>query len=212
MCVIDIAADDYHTEASRAKMASGVALTEEDRAPWLDACGKALCAAADTAAGTALKTTSASTENIEDSVAKGGCAPECQSHRQSEYFESTRFCAVLACSALRKAHRDRLREATRSYNFDSLNASDGSGGSRIALQFVLLTAPEKVLLERARARARNTSHFMPPSMLQSQLATLEQPTSDELHADVAIIELSTHTTVKEIVLRALEFAQPRRNS
>jgi carbohydrate kinase (thermoresistant glucokinase family) len=34
--------DDLHSEANRAKMASGVPLTDEDRLPWLAAVGQAL--------------------------------------------------------------------------------------------------------------------------------------------------------------------------
>jgi len=34
--------DDLHSEAARAKMAAGVALTDEDRWPWLDRVGAAL--------------------------------------------------------------------------------------------------------------------------------------------------------------------------
>ncbi|MFB9950234.1 gluconokinase [Rhizobium puerariae] len=62
---------------------------------------------------------------------------------------------VLSCSALKKAYRDRLRQA--------------SAGT---LYFVFLTGDRKVLEERMGAR---TGHFMPASLLQSQLATLESP-------------------------------------
>lgn len=41
-----IEADDFHSDANRAKMAKGIGLTDEDRMPWL----KAVCAAARTAA------------------------------------------------------------------------------------------------------------------------------------------------------------------
>ena len=34
--------DDLHTDAARAKMKSGAALTDEDRWPWLDRVGAAL--------------------------------------------------------------------------------------------------------------------------------------------------------------------------
>jgi gluconokinase len=37
--------DDLHSEAARAKMAAGVALTDEDRWPWLDRVGAALAGA-----------------------------------------------------------------------------------------------------------------------------------------------------------------------
>lgn len=59
---------------------------------------------------------------------------------------------VLACSALRRAHRDRLAEA--------------APGAR----FVLLTAPPDVLRERLRSRR---GHFFPAALLGSQIATLE---------------------------------------
>lgn len=58
---------------------------------------------------------------------------------------------VLACSALKRRYRDRLREA----------APD--------LHFVILDVPRETLEQRMRER----NHFMPPSLLDSQLATLE---------------------------------------
>jgi gluconokinase len=60
---------------------------------------------------------------------------------------------VLACSALKKVYRDRLRELAG------------------PVQFFVLTAPETVLKERLEER----EHFMPPSLLASQLATLALP-------------------------------------
>lgn len=73
--------------------------------------------------------------------------------------------SVLACSALRRAHRDELR----------------SGAARVRL--VHLTGPEEVLAERMGDR---DGHFMPGSLLHSQLATLEalQPDEDGLVLDV----------------------------
>lgn len=66
---------------------------------------------------------------------------------------------VVACSALKRAYRDRLRRA---------------GGA--ALRFVLIDPPPDVLRDRLGAR---TGHFMPASLLDSQLATLERPAPDE---------------------------------
>lgn len=65
---------------------------------------------------------------------------------------------VASCSALRHAYRDRLRAV----------APDTA--------FLLLDADAATL--RARLLARH-GHFMPASLLDSQLATLERPTSDE---------------------------------
>ena len=57
---------------------------------------------------------------------------------------------VLACSALRQAFRDRLP----------------------GVRFVHLRAPVAVLADRL---GRRSNHFMPPSLLSSQLAALEEP-------------------------------------
>ena len=73
--------------------------------------------------------------------------------------------AIAACSALKRAYRDRLRSRT-----------DGP------IRFVLLDGPRKHLASRM---ARRTGHFMPISLLDSQLAILEKPDPDEgaLHLD-----------------------------
>lgn len=65
---------------------------------------------------------------------------------------------VVSCSALKKVYRDRLRAAT--------------GGQ---LRFVYLHGSRELLTERMGAR---TGHFMPVSLLESQLATLEVPTGE----------------------------------
>ena len=61
---------------------------------------------------------------------------------------------VLACSALKRAYRDRLRRADP------------------GLVFVLLDGSRELLAARIGARR---GHFMPPGLLESQLATLERP-------------------------------------
>lgn len=66
---------------------------------------------------------------------------------------------VGACSALKRAYRDRLRERIPA-----------------PLWFVCLEASEQVL--RARMNSRS-GHFMPPALLSSQLATFERPAVDE---------------------------------
>lgn len=65
---------------------------------------------------------------------------------------SSRERVVLACSALKRAYRIKLAEAAE--------------GTR----FVLLTLPEEDLRRRMEDR---DGHFMPPALLESQLATLE---------------------------------------
>jgi gluconokinase len=65
---------------------------------------------------------------------------------------------VIACSALKRIYRDRLREA------------DGQ------LIVVVLDAPADVLENRLQHRS---GHFMPASLIASQIATLEPPGADE---------------------------------
>ncbi|MFE5336073.1 gluconokinase [Isoptericola sp. NPDC056573] len=67
--------------------------------------------------------------------------------------------AVVACSALRRSYRDILRA--------------GAGGD---VAFVHLHGDRDLLARRIAARA---DHFMPPALLDSQLATLEPLGSDE---------------------------------
>jgi carbohydrate kinase (thermoresistant glucokinase family) len=77
----------------------------------------------------------------------------------SERFrESEPTGVVIACSALRRVYRDRIRRAAPEVVFVELD------GSR------------ELLAARAAAR---TDHFMPPALLDSQLATLEPLEGDE---------------------------------
>ncbi|MBO6897909.1 MAG: gluconokinase [Shimia sp.] len=80
---------------------------------------------------------------------------------------------VVACSALKRSYRDVLR----TQNPDAL--------------IVYLAAVPEVI--RARITAR-TDHFMPPSLLDSQLSTLEPPASDE-----ACLTVDASRTPEEIV-------------
>jgi gluconokinase len=65
--------------------------------------------------------------------------------------------AVLACSALKRAYRERLRV----------------GGE---VKFVFLRGEYALIAEQLRYRR---GHFMNPALLQSQFADLEEPQSDE---------------------------------
>lgn len=112
-----IEGDELHPPANVAKMAAGIALTDDDRREWLDTIALRLL--------------------DQDTRAHG---------------------VVVACSALRRAYRDRLRRA----------APD--------LRLVWLHGDEATLARRLAAR---TGHYMPASLLPSQLATLEPPGADE---------------------------------
>lgn len=113
-----IEGDALHSAGNIVKMRAGVALSDDDRWPWLDRIAGAVNAA----------------------MAEG--VP-----------------VVATCSALRRAYRDRLR-----------------AGVAGRVRFVLLDVPVEELRRRVAAR---TGHFMPPELLDSQLATLEWPGEDE---------------------------------
>ena len=89
---------------------------------------------------------------------------------------------VVTCSALKRSYRDLLRSA-----------------SGAALQFVHLTGDRDVIAERLAGRH---GHFMPASLLDSQIATLEAPAPDE-HAWVCDIRESREAIVASLVKRTV---------
>jgi gluconokinase len=73
---------------------------------------------------------------------------------------------VVACSALRRIYRDRLTTTA----------------GRPVL-FVLLSGSRQTIGGRMGGRK---GHFMPPSLLDSQFATLEPPSPDELAVSISV--------------------------
>ncbi|HET8593962.1 MAG TPA: gluconokinase [Intrasporangium sp.] len=96
--------------------------------------------------------------------------------------------AVVTCSALRRAYRDLLRKG------------------RPAVRFLHLSAPPEIIENRMQHRA---GHYMPPSLLPSQLATLEPLEADE--PGVEVINEGTAAQVLHRALAALGLREPGRN-
>lgn len=84
---------------------------------------------------------------------------------------------VVACSALKRSYRDRLRQAT-------------SG-----LRFVFLDGPPALIASRLGGRS---GHFMPSALLESQLQALERPGPDEPD----VLHLSIECTIVSLIRRA----------
>ena len=82
--------------------------------------------------------------------------------------------SIVTCSALKKRYRDRL--------------THGLDGVR----FVFLCGTRDVILNRLRNRR---GHFMPPDLLDSQIAALEPPED----AIFVAVELSTEQQVEAVV-------------
>lgn len=87
---------------------------------------------------------------------------------------------VVACSALKRSYRERLTSATGA-----------------PCSFVLLDADRDVLAGRVSNRP---NHYMPESLLLSQLNTLERPAQDE-----PAVTLDAHASVDELCRRTLEW-------
>lgn len=126
-------ADDYHPPANHLKMQKGIALTDEDREPWLEKLAQV----------------------ISDHSREGQPL-------------------VLACSALKNAYRVKL-------------GVDDAGIRTIYLK------GEKAGLTRRLAHRKHP--FFDPALLESQLATLEEPDSGL----VLPIEASPETMVNRII-------------
>ena len=114
-------ADALHPSPNVEKMASGIPLTDADRAPWLAA--------------------------VHDRV--------------HDAFGSGRS-LVVACSALKQRYRDAI-----------------AGG--VPVTWVYLRGSPALVRDRLKDRR---GHFMPPALLDSQFADLEEP-SDAIAADIA---------------------------
>ncbi|MCU7821028.1 gluconokinase [Kitasatospora sp. DSM 101779] len=94
---------------------------------------------------------------------------------------------VVACSALKRAYRDRFRET----------------GARI--RFLQLDLDREVAARRIAAR---TDHFMPPSLLDSQYATLEPLGEDEPGTTVSAAGSPEETLAAATEALARSLARP----
>ncbi len=129
--------DEFHSPEARAKMTAGIALSDSDRAPWL--------------------------ERIGEKLADARALPQG---------------AVIACSALRRAYRDRLR---------ALVGPD--------LRFVFLEGDKALMLRRV---AERKGHYMPASLVESQFAALEPPAGED-----DVVTLAADASLDEAVPAAL---------
>lgn len=93
---------------------------------------------------------------------------------------------VAACSALRRAYRERL--ATSAHR---------------PMVFILLHTTADELARRLKDRP---GHYMPPALLSSQLATLELPGADE-----AVLTLNSGDSPEDLCRQAMEWLRSREN-
>ncbi|ADP83563.1 gluconokinase [Pseudofrankia inefficax] len=90
---------------------------------------------------------------------------------------------VITCSALRRSYRDVLRGRAVDGSGPAAAADVAAGAGSGAELFVYLRGSRAVIGQRLAARH---GHFMPPGLLDSQFATLEEPGPDENRLTVDI--------------------------
>jgi len=135
-------ADNFHSAENKEKMRRGVALTDEDRMPWLETLRDLLI----------------------EHILKGQTV-------------------VLACSALLPKYRDLLRTADYEFPLEAACKLDEdsapTGHAREGrcfnshVVFVYLKCTADLLAARVTAREMAGTHYMPASLLQSQIDALK---------------------------------------
>ncbi len=90
--------------------------------------------------------------------------------------------AVVTCSALRRVYRERIMHG------------------RHDVRLVYLKGSRALIADRL---SRRSGHFMPPALLDSQFATLEEPTRDE-----RAIVVNVALTPKRIVAEVMRYVVP----
>ncbi|OXG85528.1 gluconokinase [Cryptococcus neoformans Gb118] len=171
--------DSLHPKSNIAKMSSGTPLTDEDRLPWL-----------------ALIRSTAERMCKEQSDEAGGKT------RNEEDGGLGRTGVVIACSALKKWYRDILRGVVKA---DPPPAKDlhealpdnaqHPATSSLKTYFVYCYGTPELLKQRIAARK---GHFFSQTMLDSQLAVLEDPSGEE---DVTVANIDG--TKEEVGERAV---------
>jgi carbohydrate kinase (thermoresistant glucokinase family) len=128
--------DKLHPAANVAKMAAGIALTDEDRWPWLDLIAQWI---------------------------------DARLHTGRD--------GIITCSALKRAYRERI------------------GNGKPGVVIVYLHGDRATLDQHVHGRHHE---YMPVTLLDSQLATLEEPAADE-HVIEVDVGGSVEHTVAEVI-------------
>ncbi|KAH9948936.1 P-loop containing nucleoside triphosphate hydrolase protein [Amylocystis lapponica] len=168
-----IEGDELHPPANIAKMAAGHPLTDADREPWL-----------------ALLRTAA-----EHLVAEQHAAAEHHPAPGAPAPAPYRPGVLVTCSALRHYYRDILRGTHGAAGPDAPLWT----GPALQTCFVFIRGTRALLLERV---AQRQGHYMKANMVDSQLATLEDPEGEE---GVVVVDMQDVTSVQlEHALAGLE--------
>lgn len=168
--------DDLHLPESVAKMRAGAALQDDDRWPWLDRIGALLALSNSGLNNATHASTLAATETTDGTAdAAAGLGTEGLGNG-----------CVVACSALRRAYRDRIRARAS------------------PVCFLFLQGDQSLIAQRLRQRV---GHYMPVGLLDSQFLTLELPCPQETD----VITLNINAPLAALVEQALAALAARKD-
>ncbi|KAH7101543.1 hypothetical protein BKA62DRAFT_703294 [Auriculariales sp. MPI-PUGE-AT-0066] len=109
---------------------------------------------------------------------------------------------VIACSALKRSYRGLLRGITG----DEVHVNSHS---KLPTYFGFIQGPKEVLFERMSARK---NHFMKAKMLDSQIATLEDPSGEDGVFIINLVDNPEQQTQRALETLAKWGVQPARAS
>ncbi|GAA5869765.1 hypothetical protein JCM1840_000585 [Sporobolomyces johnsonii] len=199
--------DDLHPASNVAKMSAGTPLTDEDRIPWLHRIREdailltspaGLEALDQPSAPSSASEAAASAISHELSVVLGRIQPaslQARKEAKERGEKRKREAVVVACSALTVEYRNLLRGEEAHFVLpDGREINEPKHlDEHIETFFVYLQGTRPLLLNRMEHRP---GHFMKASMLDSQLATLQEPhETDEVN--VAVVPLGQGEEGKE---------------
>ncbi|GAA6035192.1 hypothetical protein JCM8097_006412 [Rhodosporidiobolus ruineniae] len=211
--------DDLHPAANVAKMSEGKPLTDEDRIPWLHKVRRTGVLLTSPEGIAALdRPEQPSPEEVEDHPASHELSNSllrvqpaslaARREKKAAGEKREREALVVACSALTVQYRNLLRGEEARFKLPDGReiVSEKHLEQHIETFFVYLHGTRTLLLNRMSHRQ---GHFMKASMLDSQLATLEEPhETDEVN--VAVVRLgkgeddSEERGIEPVVNEAIE--------
>lgn len=156
--------DDYHPLCNKQKMKAGIPLQDEDRYPWFDVLKQEIMVQCGL---------------LQQQLSQS------QSQQQSQQQHHPQAVIVVACSALKAAYRNRLR------NFDNYDYKHQQQQEQQQLHininiqpvFVYLKGSKEFIAKRLQRRVDH--EFMPSTLLDSQFETLEEPPTSTQETETA---------------------------
>lgn len=105
---------------------------------------------------------------------------------------------TLTCSALQNKYREILRSADPNYKPGNYTTC--------RVKFICLVAPAEVIAERIKIRSKDGKHFMPATLLQSQLDLLQINEDEQISKIDATLKLQSIVHSILLLIKGLDFS------